>query len=164
MKLLFRVAGVALLLIALAMLALNLDRPILHVEKFWIFEHSVSIWTGMQALYHADEIMLGSLILVFSIIIPAGKNLALIAFLIARPWLGPRGDWLVCLLAALGRWSMLDVLIVAVVVVSLRLGAVAQAEILPPLYWFVASVLLTNAVSTALDWADRRAVVHRQKL
>ncbi|HET7370466.1 MAG TPA: paraquat-inducible protein A [Gammaproteobacteria bacterium] len=156
MKLLFRAAGVTLLLIALAMLAFNLDRPILHVEKFWVFEHSVSIWSGMQALYRADEWLLGSLILVFSIIVPIGKNLLLIAFLFARPWLGRRGDWLVRLLAALGRWSMLDVLIVAVVVVSLRLGAVAQADILSPLYWFVASVLLTNAVSTALDWSLAR--------
>lgn len=150
-----RAAGVALLLVALGLLVFNLNRPILHIEKFWIFDHSVSIWSGMMALYRAGEGLLGSLILVFSIVFPIGKNLALLVYLIARPWLGSRSEALVRLLSMLGRWSMLDVLIVAIVVVSLRLGAVAEASLLPPLYWFIASVLLTNMVSTALDWRLR---------
>ncbi|HET6656119.1 MAG TPA: paraquat-inducible protein A [Gammaproteobacteria bacterium] len=164
MKPLFRAIGVILLLVALAMLVVNLGRPILHVEKFWIFDNSVSIWSGMRTLYRAGEVLLGSLILVFSIVIPIGKNLLLIGFLMAQPRLGRRADWLVRTLAALGRWSMLDVLIVAVVVVSLRLGAVAQADILSPLYWFIASVLLTNLVSTTLDWrlaAERKGASDR---
>jgi paraquat-inducible protein A len=152
MKTLFRIIGIALLLAALVILALNLDRPILHVEKFWIFANQISIWSGMMALYHGGEAWLGSLILVFSIIIPIGKILLLIAFLATEPWLGRRSDSMVRVLSMLGRWSMLDVLIVAIFIVSLRLGAVAQANLLPPLYWFVASVLLTNLVSRLLEW------------
>lgn len=156
MKILPRILAAALLFVALAILVLNINRPILHVEKFWIFGNSVSIWSGMMALYHASEVFLGSLILVFSIVIPIGKNLLLIAFLVTEPWLGRRADWLVRLLSAIGRWSMLDVLIVAVIVVALRLGGIAHANILPPLYWFIASVLLTNAVSTTLEWRIKR--------
>jgi paraquat-inducible protein A len=161
MKTLFRSIGIVLLLAALVILGFNLDRPILHVEKFWVFANQISIWSGMMALYHGGEAWLGTLILVFSIIIPIGKILLLIAYLAAEPWLGRRSDSLVRVLSALGRWSMLDVLIVAIFVVSLRLGAVAQADLLPPLYWFVGSVLLTNLVSTLLEWRIGRSARSR---
>ncbi|HET6725714.1 MAG TPA: paraquat-inducible protein A [Gammaproteobacteria bacterium] len=150
-----RLSGIIVLLTALGMLAFNIDQPILHVEKFWIFEQSVSIWGGMMTLYQAGELVLGSIILLFSIVFPIGKILLLLAFLIAWPKLGPRGPGLINWLSVLGKWSMLDVLIVAILVVSVRLGMIVEAALMPALYWFIASVLLTNLVSTVLDWRLR---------
>lgn len=147
-----RLSGIIVLLTALAMLSFNLDRPILHVEKFWIFEHSVSIWGGMVTLYRAGEFVLGSIILLFSIVFPIGKILSLLAFLVAAPRPGRNGARLIKWLSVLGKWSMLDVLIVAILVVSVRLGMIVEASLMPPLYWFIASVLLTNLVSTVLEY------------
>ena len=55
-------------------------------------------------------------------------------------------------LAVLGKWSMRDVFLGALLVASIKLGAVAQAELQPGVYYFAASIILTNLVSTVLDW------------
>lgn len=46
-----------------------------------------------------------------------------------------------------GRWAMLDVLVVAILLVSIKLGAIASVEIHAGLYWFAASVLIVMFVT-----------------
>jgi len=53
---------------------------------------------------------------------------------------------------------MLDVFIVAILVASVKLGLLAHAEVLSALYFFAASVIITNVISTWLDWRIRREV------
>ena len=51
------------------------------------------------------------------------------------------------LIETLGKWSMLDVFVVALLLVSLKLGALAKVEVHYGLYFFTASVILTMALS-----------------
>jgi len=46
-----------------------------------------------------------------------------------------------------GKWSMLDVFVVAVLVVSVKLGAIASVEMRYGLYAFAAAVILTMYVT-----------------
>ena len=41
-----------------------------------------------------------------------------------------------------GRWAMLDVMVVAMLIVTVKLGAIASIQIHPGLYVFGAAVLL----------------------
>ena len=46
-----------------------------------------------------------------------------------------------------GKWSMLDVFVVAVLLASVKLAGLAQVEIHSGLYAFAASVLLTMLIT-----------------
>lgn len=148
-----RWVSVALLWVALVLLYFGLTEPILRLEKFWFFESSTSVWGGTMRLLAEQEYFLGWVILLFSIAFPVLKNLLMLAMLHLR-----RGNtWLLHWLAVLGKWSMLDVFLCALLVASIKLGAVAQAELQPGVYYFAASIILTNLVSTALDWRQTPA-------
>ena len=58
-------------------------------------------------------------------------------------------------LGVLGKWSMLDVFVIAILIVSARMDGITEARLLSGLYYFIVSVLLVNAVSTIFTWAPR---------
>jgi paraquat-inducible protein A len=49
-----------------------------------------------------------------------------------------------------GKWSMLDVFVVAVLVVAVKLGAIADVDMRYGLYAFAASVLLTMYITSRI--------------
>ena len=51
-----------------------------------------------------------------------------------------------------GKWSMLDVFVVAVLLASVKLGALAQVQIHSGLYAFAASVLLTMLITARVTY------------
>jgi paraquat-inducible protein A len=157
-----RLGAVVLLLVALGLLFWGLTLPILKVSKFWIFGDTISIFSAIKSLYGADEIFLATVLLVFSILFPVGKNLVMLAVLIKSAWIGRFSQRLLRVVAVLGKWSMLDVFIVAILVASVKLGILAHANVLSALYFFAASVLLTNLLSTCVDWYARRREDRRQ--
>jgi len=150
-----RLCAVALLLVALGLLFWGLTLPLLKVSKFWVFGDTISIVSAIKTLYGAGEIFLATVLLVFSIVFPAGKNLAMLAVLIKGARVGRISRRLLQVVAVLGKWSMLDVFIVAILVASVKLGIQAHANVLSALYFFAASVLLTNLLSTGMDWYIR---------
>lgn len=146
----------AMLLVgATGLLAVGIFLPLISIEKFYIFENEVSLGSGTWSLLTSGEYFLGLVLLVFSILFPLAKNLVLIGLLLRTPWLERHADWLWHCLAVFGRWSMLDVFIVAVLVCSVKLGMLAQAELMSGIYCFTASVLITNSISTLLDYRAR---------
>lgn len=151
-----RIAALVLLLVAMGLLFEGLTLPILTVKKFWIFHDTFSIWSGMNSLYGSGEVFIATVLLVFSILFPIGKNLLLFWIFVQGAWLGTFGQRLVRSAAVLGKWSMLDVFIVAILVASVKLGILAHAQILSALYFFACSVIVTNLISTSLDWWIRR--------
>lgn len=142
--------------IALGLLLIGLTTPILAVEKFWFFRNEVSMWSGMCALFAEDEFLLGGVILIFALLFPISKNLLLLAVLHGLAPLSRHGGRIAHWLAILGKWSMLDVFIVAIVVTSIKLGALAEAQTGNGLYFFLVSVIMTNSVSTWMDWNLRK--------
>ena len=151
-----RIAALILLVVAMGLLFEGLTLPILTIKKFWIFHNTFSIWSGMKSLYGAGEVFLGTVLLVFSILFPTGKNLLLFWIFVQGSWLGKFSQRLVRWAAVLGKWSMLDVFIVAILVASIKLGILAHAQVLSALYFFACSVIITNLISTGLDWWIRR--------
>lgn len=137
-----------LLLLAAALLALGLKLPIITIEKFWLFGNTVSLLSAIAQLWQQQEWGLVLLLGGFSVLFPILKLLLLFAI-----WNFENSssrshrrhlDWL----ATYGKWSMLDVFVVALLVVTVKLGALAQANVEFGLYAFAASVVLTMLVST----------------
>ena len=141
-----------LLILALGLLIAGLRLPLLTLEKFLFFSNTVSLYSALVQLYAEREWGLFALIGLFSVVFPIIKLL-----LLALVWNFEAAasathrrhmKWL----AEYSKWSMLDVFVVALVVVSVKLGAVAEAHTREGIYFFAASVILTMLLSNWIGW------------
>lgn len=131
-------------LVSSMLLPLGLILPALQTTQFafWNGEHSI-LGFG-YALFAGEEYALAAIVWGFSILFPLAK-LSWIWRILTRRTLPPRTalrrlEWL-------GKWSMADVLVIALVIFSARGSAVFDAEPAPGLYAFTASVLLAMFAS-----------------
>ncbi|MBX6322275.1 MAG: paraquat-inducible protein A [Rhodospirillaceae bacterium] len=139
-----------LLLAAGACLGAGLVLPIMEVRSWIFFRRPFSILEGVRLLLEQREYVLGVVIGAFSVAFPAAKILLLLAvwLRLRRGRTAPRG-WLTAL-EAVGRWSMLDVFVVALVIFAAKASLFADAEVKPAVAPFTAAVALT--------WLAGRAV------
>jgi paraquat-inducible protein A len=123
-------------------LALGINMPIIRLTKFvfWSTEHSLI--STVKALIRDGQLFLGFTVLVFSIIFPALKLLYLLlvstlpAIAIQRQHRRLRAlEWL-------GKWSMHDVLVLALTIFFIKNQGVYDATSLTGVYFFTASVVL----------------------
>ncbi len=142
-----------LLLAALLLLGIGLWAPILTLEKFYLFSNTVSLWSALRQLAIAGDWGLFGLIGAFSVLFPILKILLLLAIWNLEAATTARHRQHLQWLATYGKWSMLDVFVVALLVVSVKLGALAQVRVEYGVYAFAASVLLTMLVAS---WMGRR--------
>ena len=127
---------------------LGVTLPIVRLERFFFFTDAHSLISMVGGLFSAGELLLGLIILTFSVVLPAAK-IALLGLLLARSGVKPRPAFLGTLIGAIGKWSMLDVLLVAIVIFAVRTSGIATAVSQPGLYFFTAAVVLT-ALAAAL--------------
>ena len=143
-----------LLLVALGLLFYGLQAPILTLEKFYFFSNTVSLLSALQQLAQEGEWGLFALVGVFSVVFPVLKNLLLLLVWNFDPSKGERHRRHLHWLATYSKWSMLDVFVVALLVVSVKLGSLAEARVEEGIYAFAASVILTMLLS---DWIGGHA-------
>lgn len=145
-----------LLLVALVLLAIGLINPILTLEKFYFFSNTVSLWSALETLANEAEwglfVLLGS----FSVVFPVLKILMLLLIWNLEDATGERHRQHLRWLETYSKWSMLDVFVVALLVVSVKLGAMVEARVEFGIYAFAASVVLTMLLS---NWIGRHAQV-----
>ncbi|WP_193222279.1 paraquat-inducible protein A [Alkalilimnicola sp. S0819] len=136
-----------LLTLALGLFLLGISLPAMEVEKLLLARHSYSIIGGLLSLAREGHWLLLVLLGGFSLCLPLLKIL-LLGWHCLRPpkEAGPLLRWL----DRLGRWSMLDVFVVALLVAIVQLGFIAEVTPLPGIYAFAAAVLLTMVVSARL--------------
>jgi paraquat-inducible protein A len=129
--------------------------PLLRIEKMLFWEHRFSVVTGVFGLFEDGQWPLAAVVFFWSVVFPIAK-LALLYWL----WFG-RTDasqraavlrWL----DRLGKWSMLDVFIVALLIVAVKLGPLAEVTVEPGLYVFGGAVLGTMIVGGRVEKLARR--------
>jgi len=146
-----------LLVLAVALLVTGIFAPMLTLHQLWIFDHQVSLVSGLGDLWRDGRFLLFFLILVFSIIVPLLKILLLAAVWNLSPNDPRRRSRHLHLVHQYGKWSMLDVLVVAVLIVSVKLGSLARVEIHYGFYAFAAAVLLSMLITAlSVQAAERR--------
>jgi paraquat-inducible protein A len=143
-----------LLLVALALLLYGLQAPILTLEKFYVFNNTVSLLSALQTLAAQAEWGLFGLVGAFSVVFPVLKILLLALIWNFDSAQGSTHHRHLEWLASYGKWSMLDVFVVALLVVSVKLGALVEARVEMGIYAFAASVVLTMLLSA---WIGRYA-------
>jgi len=136
-----------LLLCSLAALIVGVIAPLLTLQKLYFIENTISLISTIQTLYNDSEWLLFIVITLFSVCIPIIKIVSLLMITNVDFETGSFLDKTLSLIETLGKWSMLDVFVVALLLVSVKLGALAKVEVHYGLYVFAFSVILTMALS-----------------
>lgn len=135
------------LFLATLSFGLGLVLPLIQVERLFLFTDEPSLVGIVAALFAEGDMLLGLVIALFSIVFPALK----LALLHVAAY-GTPAARIPAWFRALSNWSMLDVVLVALVVFAAKTSGVATAFTRPGLWFFAASVMLT---ATAAGLAKR---------
>lgn len=138
-----------LLLASTVLLLVGVFSPLLYLSKFWIFSSQTSLASAIQQLMRHGEWFLGGVVLLFSVIFPIVKNI--MTFWLLHVPNHPRASQWISRLSGLGKWSMLDVFIVALIISAAKLGAIAHAQAQYGLYLLLSAALLNLMISSYLD-------------
>ena len=136
-----------LLVIASLLLLAGFVSPIMTITQLIWINHSFSIVSGIWQLWQEGHVFLFLLIAGFSIILPIAKILLLFNLLHPDTPHAQHRKKLLHLMHNYGRWAMLDVMVVAMLIVSVKLGAIASIEIHAGLYVFGSAVLLIMLIT-----------------
>jgi paraquat-inducible protein A len=124
--------------------------PILDIEKLGQ-HHRSSIVGGIFELFASGNLFVGSIILVFSIVFPLAKILALIEL----SWLGSLHQkhqaWTYRWMEQIGKWSMMDVMLLALLVMMIKLSALVQFHFGPAVIAFALCVAMSMIAAISFD-------------
>ena len=126
--------------------ALGLTLPLVEVKRLVFLSDRPSLLDVVWGLWSEGDYPLAALVAVFSILFPAVKLLAMQLAALGETL--PRAGRYLKLLA---RWSMLDVLLVALLVFAAKTSGLATALTLPGLWFFAAAVVLTAVASAVAE-------------
>ena len=129
-----------LLLISAVSFGLGISLPLMTFEKLWFFSETPSLLGIIADLWTGGEILLFLVVLSFSILFPLVKMFTVFQAVFERK---RASGWA----AALSKWSMMDVLLVAIVVFAAKTSGLANAFTQPGL-WFFALSALTIAIAS----------------
>ncbi|WP_300555989.1 paraquat-inducible protein A [Maricaulis sp.] len=135
----------ALLLLTSVLFPLGLILPAVETTHVWLWRGEHSIAGFGLALLEAEEYLLATIVWIFSLIFPAIKLIWMWRLQFRRGELPSHGQ--VRLLELLGKWSMADVLVIALLVLTVRGNFVFGAAPLPGLFVFALAVALSMIVS-----------------
>jgi len=128
---------------ATASLVLGLTLPVIELTYFWLWSDTHSLISIVRALFAEQEWFLAAIVVVFSMLFPAIKLLyLLVAYTTMASGAGARTR-ILNRMSWLGKWSMLDVLVLALVIFYVKASALTEAAALPGIYFFSAAVLMT---------------------
>jgi len=134
----------AFLVLALPLLVAGLLLPAVSVSSLWIFNETFSLTDGALQLLREGEYALFVLVFFFTFVFPVLKILVGLAVCLRSPGNSRLFRRLLPAMAALSKWSMLDVFVVAVIVVMLEGSLLSDADARPGLFLFAASVVFST--------------------
>jgi paraquat-inducible protein A len=132
-----------LIILATVFFALGVMLPAIRFTTVlvWTNEHSVA--TIIWALYENKEYFLCFVILTFSIIFPFMKLFYLLTLVTSPDLPQEFRSKSISAMEWLGRYSMTDVMVLALMIFYINASGYTEASVLPGIYFFAASALMT---------------------
>jgi len=124
------------LLIAAISFGLGISLPLVRLEKLYFFTETPSLITVIAGLWNDGSMGLSMVIALFSIVFPIAKLYsAFHATLNERALPG----WI----TMLGKWSLMDVLLVAIIIFAAKTSGLATAFAQPGIWFYMASTIFS---------------------
>jgi paraquat-inducible protein A len=146
----------AALLGSFALLLTAFCLPLMYTQQLVFWDSEYSVWTGVVALWHQGEYALAAILFFFSMVFPIAKLLTLTGLWLVRLTDEQRAK-LLHWLSVMGKWSMLDVFVVAILIVLVKLGPLARVEPRAGVYVFAAAIAASMLSTAYVDRLARRA-------
>ncbi len=127
----------------------------------WFWQSDYSVLSGVADLARQNELILAAVIFFFSVAFPIAK-LASLWMVWSVPLASKRREGVLVWLERLGRWSMLDVFVVAIMIVLIKMKPLAAISPRPGVYVFSGAILLSMGtalyVKRLADLAEERVI------
>jgi paraquat-inducible protein A len=124
--------------------------PILEIERLGHRSRSSLVGGTWDLLVHGNWFV-GLMVLLFSIVFPLLKILLMLELSLLELVRRPHKAFTYRLLEAAGKWSMLDVMLLALLVMLVKLGSLVEFRIGPAAVAFVACVGASMLASWSFD-------------
>ncbi len=143
---------------ALLLFPLAVSLPVISMARFGSVS-STDVWHGAWDLMENGHLLIGLVVLICSVAVPVVKLIGLVVLSLApRSWRNRHRALTWRLIESLGRWGMVDVMLVAGVVAAVKLGDVVTVTTGPGAVIFATMVLLSLLASATFDpammWKD----------
>ena len=139
-----------MILVSVGLLVAGLSLPLMKVEKMVFWKNEYSVFKGVNSLWTQGQYALAAILFFFSVVFPVVKLVALGVLWNVRLAEDKR-QTVLRWLGALGKWSMLDVFVVAILIVLVKLGPLANVEPQVGLYVFCAAILASMVTSMYVE-------------
>ncbi|GEO85621.1 paraquat-inducible protein A [Ciceribacter naphthalenivorans] len=141
----------AMVVLAPMWLALGIVLPLVRFEKLYFFTENPSLIEIVAALWRDGNGGLATVVGLLSVVFPVVKMVGLTAEAFMPPGPQARRGLMVFLVPILSKWSMMDVLLVAIVIFAAKTSGLAEAFTQPGLWFYAASSLLAGLLHHLLE-------------
>jgi paraquat-inducible protein A len=145
------------ILLAIGAFAPGLTLPVVYLRRGFSRD-TYSVLTGIVDLAGGGNILLALIVFAFSVVFPIAKLATLLVILFLR-LADERRAKVLRGLTLLGRWSMLDVFVIAILVGSVQLGLLSEGQPRPGLLVFGAAILLSMVSTMTVEALAIRTTV-----
>lgn len=121
------------------------------VIRLFFLKERFSLFTGRLRLFQDGEYVLFGIIWVFSVLFPATEICLLFVLCRRARWTQASSRAILHWLAITGKWSMMDVFIVALLVVIGKMRGLSEVQAHYGLYIFAAAVVLIHCTAFRLE-------------
>jgi paraquat-inducible protein A len=139
--------------------ALGIIMPVIRFTTVFVWTNEHSIATIIWALYTNQEYFLTAVLFAVSIFFPFLKLLYLLTLVISTDVTPEFREKSYATMEWLGRYSMTDVMVLALMIFYVNSSGYTEATVLPGVYFFAASAIITML---AYGWANTVAPPRRQ--
>jgi paraquat-inducible protein A len=140
-----------LIIAATVTLVLGVMQPSVRFTTVYVWKNEHSIASILWALYQSNEWFLCAVIAMFSIVFPLFKLLYLLTLVTTPDMSSEFRVRSIATMEWLGRYSMTDVMVLALIIFYVNSLGYVAAQPEPGIYYFMASTFLTMA---AYGWAN----------
>lgn len=124
--------------------------PILRIEQLGI-THQSSILGGTLELFAHGSHFVGGVVLLFSIIFPLTKIVLLIELSLLEVFHRKHKAFTLRMMEHFGKWSMMDVMLLAFLVMLVKLGDMVEFSFGPAVFAFTLCVAMSMLASLSFD-------------
>jgi paraquat-inducible protein A len=123
-------------------LALGITLPLVRFETLYFFSDTPSLLGIIASLWNEENRLLATIVAAFSVVFPTAKTLAVSAETVGGIAADSRSARFVRrLVPVMSKWSMMDVLLVALVIVAAKTSGIASAFTQPGLWFYAGSTV-----------------------
>ncbi len=124
--------------------------PILEIEQLGIKSQS-SLLSGTLEMFHHGNYFIGTVVFLFSIVLPLTKIVLLLELSLLEIMHRKHKAFTLRMMEHLGKWSMMDVMLLAFLVMLVKLGDLVEFHFGPAIFAFVLCVVMSMIASLTFD-------------